>query len=347
MSRIDVDDDDGSSRQRYRGVEGDMATIRLYQVEDLVDEDLPLPPVNLRRKIESVATRSETNNVPFLVQHERIIQNMSLVTPMPSFVIRRAWPWRLVGLIRTALDRNPAFEGFRKNLPHLPGSEEVDGNEAAPLASLLDPLRFSFWMSCNMPFSEKEKLDLLAMHCHIKRLQYIYQKVLEQEQREAFVCCKTCSYHLSRTSNVFTVGGAEGTTGAYVNEYGIVHQTVTLRQVDEQNVFCSGSPERRDRYVLWVDSFRSWIQCLLTAIFGHLSLLSFVCSWFPGYSWTIAYCNICHSHLGWKFDLVSTKGESSRNSEEDRPEFFWGLSGASITTTTRFASSRNQRSALS
>ena len=28
-------------------------------------------------------------------------------------------------------------------------------------------------------------------------------------------------------------------------------------------------------------------------------------SWFPGYSWTIAYCASCYSHLGWRFTLNS------------------------------------------
>ena len=26
-------------------------------------------------------------------------------------------------------------------------------------------------------------------------------------------------------------------------------------------------------------------------------------SWFPGYSWTIAYCATCYGHLGWRFTL--------------------------------------------
>uniref|UniRef100_A0A7S4V7T0 CULT domain-containing protein n=1 Tax=Ditylum brightwellii TaxID=49249 RepID=A0A7S4V7T0_9STRA len=70
-------------------------------------------------------------------------------------------------------------------------------------------------------------------------------------------------------------------------------------------------------------------------------------SWFPGYSWTITNCSICNSHLGWKFLKVkrrhshrssdpnatdeSTRGEHNEE-DRDRPNMFWGLSNASVTT---------------
>lgn len=70
-------------------------------------------------------------------------------------------------------------------------------------------------------------------------------------------------------------------------------------------------------------------------------------SWFPGYSWTIAYCNFCHNHLGWKFMLVLSTSPSDSHKEEMNDghnhddcgeqvsspiKVFWGLSGASVTT---------------
>ncbi|XP_053206899.1 protein cereblon-like [Panonychus citri] len=43
-------------------------------------------------------------------------------------------------------------------------------------------------------------------------------------------------------------------------------------------------------------------------------------SWFPGYSWTICECSNCGHHIGWKFMSVKST----------RPEYFWGISRASI-----------------
>lgn len=97
-----------------------------------------------------------------------------------------------------------------------------------------------------------------------------------------------------------------------VNEYGVVHQTITLREADETNLAYSGGPEIRDRYVIHLSS---WINLFLTRFR----------SWFPGYSWTITYCQRCFAHLGWKFQLVRA------DAAEDRPEYFFGWSASSVT----------------
>jgi hypothetical protein len=103
------------------------------------------------------------------------------------------------------------------------------------------------------------------------------------------------------------VKGAEGTTGHYVNEHGIVHQTVTLREVDPKvSVVCVGRQETKD-------------------------------SWFPGFSWQIAYCYVCSSHLGWRFRKV---GRSDGEEDPDRPAKFWGFSCSSITTESAVAPRR-------
>jgi cereblon len=117
---------------------------------------------------------------------------------------------------------------------------------------------------------------------------------MEAKRKESILRCMNCGSAISQMRHVFSVGGSDGTTGAYVNEYGVVHQTMTLRQVDG-NVVCAGRPETRD-------------------------------SWFPGYSWQIAHCSICSAHLGWKFRKVS-KGDDN---DPDRPRSFWGFS--SLTT---------------
>jgi hypothetical protein len=70
-------------------------------------------------------------------------------------------------------------------------------------------------MASNMSLREEEKLDLLKMLCTVERLRFILAKVLEQEEKETSVCCSACHSRLSSASSMFSVGGAEGTTGAY------------------------------------------------------------------------------------------------------------------------------------
>jgi cereblon len=159
-----------------------------------------------------------------------------------------------------------------------------------------EPMAFSFYMASNMALSEHDKLYILKTGGTVERLRYIYDKVVEQERQQTYVLCKLCSTKLSSATDMFTVTGSEGTSGAYVNEYGVIHQTITLRAVSEQHLWYTGGKETKD-------------------------------SWFPGYSWTIAYCRFCHSHLGWKFERVM--GEDLLTA--DQLELFWGLSAASVT----------------
>ena len=82
-----------------------------------------------------------------------------------------------------------------------------------------------------------------------------------------------------------------------MNEHGCIHQTITVKEVVDQSTFCIGAPETKD-------------------------------SWFPGYSWTIACCQFCSNHLGWKFLLV----RNSRIDDGNNRQIFWGLSGSNVTT---------------
>lgn len=66
-----------------------------------------------------------------------------------------------------------------------------------------------------MSLSQEEKLKLLQMPLTVERLRFILNHVLEEEENETCVCCKTCQSRLSGASVMFTVGGAEGTTGNY------------------------------------------------------------------------------------------------------------------------------------
>lgn len=78
----------------------------------------------------------------------------------------------------------------------------------------------------------------------------------------------------------------DGLQARYCNKNGFIHETVTVSCVDTESL----------------------------VIEDHASTQY---SWFPGYSWRIAYCNICSRHKGWKFTAVR---------KDLKPEFFYGLS---------------------
>uniref|UniRef100_A0A4W5R2I8 Protein cereblon n=1 Tax=Hucho hucho TaxID=62062 RepID=A0A4W5R2I8_9TELE len=79
-----------------------------------------------------------------------------------------------------------------------------------------------------------------------------------------------------------------GPMAAYVNPHGYVHETLTVYNASNLNLV------------------------------GRPSTLH---SWFPGYAWTIAQCQICGSHMGWKF--TATKTDLS-------PLRFWGLTRSAM-----------------
>lgn len=255
--------------------------------------------------------------------NDKIISSFAMITPFPEFVCSKIWPHRLVTLIREEMTSSNTFRVFLESLPtcrEQKASFSSTNSSAIPTMTLLDeaeeedPIKMSFWLASNLPFSESEKFQLLEMHSAAERLQYIYHKV--KARTEPFICCQSCGVPLARASYMFTVGGAEGTTGAYVNEHGFVHQTLTVRRLlsldqnlrsgptetsssddEREAVFFSGGPQTKD-------------------------------SWFPGYSWTIMCCSLCHSHLGWKF--LRVKRYKEEKVSNDRPNLFYGLSGASV-----------------
>lgn len=192
--------------------------LRLYEVEELDDEPLSYPSVCLsQRPVQSIpvsVSTSSPSSCYYMEHQERLIQNLAAVTAIPTFVYRMLWPWRMVGLIRLAMDDISDFEGLRNVLPSLDDSCSAG---TAPL--LLEPVHFSFWMASNMPFSQDEKLHLLKLLTPIERLRFIYKKVKRHQQESIstpnMLCCRWCGIPFASVSSMFTVGGAEGTTGAY------------------------------------------------------------------------------------------------------------------------------------
>lgn len=298
LSRIDTGSTTLDAEQRVHPemFRGDMADSKLYAVELLVDENLPLPPI--RPLLQSVMGTSEDGAEA--IAHRGMIEMLSRITPMPSFAYTSQWPWKLVQEICKELSEIPAWEGLWKSLPPSSGHTDSTINEdCAYMSNQADPLAFAFWMASNMPLSISDRLDMLEMDCNVERLKLILVKVAQQRQLERPIRCTQCGETITTISSLFTIGGAEGTTGAYVNEYGIVHQTQTVRTVDADHVFCVGNRESRD-------------------------------SWFSGYTWTIMHCATCAAHLGWKFDAIRGQGPTERT--EDRPKRFFGLTGGAVTT---------------
>ena len=199
MANPNYDEDDVRRRRRQsRHIDyGDMTQVRFYEVDgQLNDEEMRLPPIP-RKPLRSITLNSDK---PYLRRHEQLIDTLSLVSPIPKYVLRSYWPWRLAAEIRAGLESIPSLEGLRSNLPS-------DGDQG--------PTQFAYWMAANMPLKETEKLDLLKMDSTVQRLTFILDKVLLLEQQETFVCCKVCGAQLSTVADVFTVGGADGTSGAY------------------------------------------------------------------------------------------------------------------------------------
>lgn len=183
-------------------------------------------------------------------------------------------------------------------------------------------------MANNAPFSESEKLKLLKMDSVLERLLFIWKAVQKLTTTQSEVCCGLCGSPLASVAQIFCVGGAEGTTSAYVNGHGFIHQITTLRDILEPNaVSFRESPSTENSY-------------------------------FPGYSWWITCCSFCGSMLGWKFQKVRSMktGKHSDENEGDssskkslidkdtpeRPPYFYGFMSSNVKVASRRVPTTNQ-----
>jgi cereblon len=269
-----------------------------FRVREISDEIWKIPsyPRFCHHNIANNRNQASTDSFA----HESFVRYLSQVSSIPHSVISLFWPWRLMAEIRSILKTTPWLQALDKALP--PDETTTTNNRHhdvdAPIVH--DPVRFSFWMAQNLPIPQSEKLALFETIGIVERLQWILDIVSEEASEEAVMHCRNCLTPIARARDLFTVGGAEGTSGNYVNEYGCVHQTITLRSMDENEVWYQGRPEIRD-------------------------------SWFPGYSWTIMNCSVCGHHLGWKF--LRLLGRNASISESlHRPNQFFGVSAANVTT---------------
>jgi hypothetical protein len=99
------------------------------------------------------------------------------------------------------------------------------------------------------------------------------ESVEKKQEEEKFIRCRQCHQPLTRPSERISVEGTHAHT--FANPSGILYE---------------------------IGCFRSVIGC---AYMGHPTDEF---SWFKGFSWKVAYCNGCLTHLGWLF--ISTSGIS-------------------------------------
>jgi hypothetical protein len=265
-------------------------------MENSANRALPLYNVLEIEDKDSFTLPQEIQYRPFV---NKQVQLMSSISSVPFVAFKVLWPRTLVDNIVSELLENKAYDGFR-NLPSSSGYI-VDKNDVHNKQRVTNgnPTAFSFWLADKLPMSEEDRMDLLEKTCTVERLLFI-RKLVRSQDKVQYLRCAYCNAKVGRVSDIFTVDGADGANGAYVNPHGVIHQTWTVRQVCDNSVFTVGDAEIQD-------------------------------SWFPGYTWTIAHCANCFSHIGWKFARVSPlQDELDISIEECRPTSFWGISGANI-----------------
>ena len=270
----------------YSEQQGDDGTNNDYWSSSTSTADSPTSSRNLEA---SIINKNSSEAKAFLSRHESLIRQLSMVAPTPYLVWRQTWPWRIMGELVQMLEhetKRQSIQGSRDQSNRGTGNgtsnansddntsstntmdtdaddDESEGGQhrksslLASLSELLhqddsllkNPTQFSFWMASNMPFSIQEKLELLQAQCTIDRLKLLKAKLADYTRPTSVLCCQGCHVRLARVDNVFTVGGADGTTGNYVNEHGFIHQVLTLRRVRESKLFCAGRASTENRYV--------------------------------------------------------------------------------------------------
>lgn len=172
----------------------------------------------------------------FVNRTQSFMENLSKSTHLPAIALGKMFPVQVVHDIILELKSNPVYSGLHSNNSELP----------APITDLCKDVEdFSFWLATNLPLSQSEKLDILETFALVERLQLILRFM--RKRTTAYIRCAQCRGNIALVGRIFKVEGAEGASGAYVNEYGVVHQTTTLLDVVENSVICEGSPEARDR----------------------------------------------------------------------------------------------------
>ncbi|KAF4527052.1 hypothetical protein B566_EDAN001602 [Ephemera danica] len=186
-------------------------------------------------------------------------------------------------------DETLLVKKMKKEMNAMCNAPSRSSKESGAVQSLLVtpdcPVALSFWVAQSLPLVDIQRVSLLQINSSIQRLRW----ELSFLSQCRWLCCQVCGSQLASTEDTFCMS-VEGPQGTYVNPSGFVHETMTVKKA--KNVVMIGGAS------------------------GDYS-------WFPGYSWTIAQCSSCNTHVGWLF--TSTKLS---------PPMFFGLSRSAIITLT-------------
>ncbi|XP_053325168.1 protein cereblon [Spea bombifrons] len=147
-----------------------------------------------------------------------------------------------------------------------------------------NPIDFSYRVAACLPIDDGLRIQLLQIGTAIQRLRC----ELDIMSKCTSLCCKHCHDTEITTKNEIFSLSLSGPMAAYVNPHGYVHETLTVYRAN--NLSLVGRPSTEN-------------------------------SWFPGFAWTIAQCNVCGSHMGWKFSAVK---------KDLSPQRFWGLTRSAL-----------------
>ena len=84
------------------------------------------------------------------------------------------------------------------------------------------------------------------------------------------ILCRDCEREISTNSHVISVG-PDGANQAFANPAGYLREVLTVSEA-------------------WNLSYETDASTDFT--------------WFAGYAWRICYCDVCNSHLGWRYEAA-------------------------------------------
>ncbi|XP_047998312.1 protein cereblon-like [Leguminivora glycinivorella] len=131
-----------------------------------------------------------------------------------------------------------------------------------------DPVSLSFWVASNLTLSARDRNALFEVDNALFRLKLALRFI----DKSKALCCGSCGAELSRRSHMFAMS-SDGVHANYTNFGGFMHDVVTVRTATETLL---GPPSAEY-------------------------------SWFPGYTWRVAQCSACGTHVGWRFDAMKRK----------------------------------------
>jgi hypothetical protein len=144
---------------------------------------------------------------------------------------------------------SPTHAGDGAEGMHATNNSNSTSNNSNSSSATTSPTQFSFWLAASLPLGDTTRHSLLAMDSVVQRLRACVEH-LERAARLPLRCA-ACGLRIALQADVFSVPGAEGSVGAYVNSAGFVHQTITLRAARGLRLDTS-APSTADRCAIHV-----------------------------------------------------------------------------------------------